>query len=247
MKTSTAQFDFCEPIKKTQAPSQADFSQFGPDYEQSELPKIKAKNRRLNLVFICFLLASLLGLSYFGYTQWQEKENLIALSRKPQVAGIVDEKVKNIIPGENFSLVMDSKTPTGFAMTKKNVDSNLFDQKNILSSSFIVRKTKNDKELVSGIQILSSQYDYKLDQGSFANSVKDKLGEDWTILAEDINLPGQVLVSKISKKDKSQTYYTAATKNYYYVIQILNDTKTDPEFAEISQFSDQLLPNLHLN
>ena len=143
---------------------------------------------------------------------------------------------------------MDLKTPEGFAVTKKVVDSNFFEnKKGVLSSSFIARKVKDEKELVSGIQVLSSEYDFKLDQAGFANFVKEKLGEDWTILADDINLPGQVIVSKISKKDKTQTYFTTVTKNYYYIIQVLNDTKGISEFNEISQFSDQLLLNLHLN
>ena len=94
---------------------------------------------------------------------------------------------------------------------------------------------------------MSSEYDFKLDQNSFANFVKEKLGNDWSILAEDINLPGQVQISKITKKDKSQTYYTTATKNYYYIIQVLTDTKNSPEYQEINEFTEQLLPNLHLN
>lgn len=244
MKISTTLFDFCEPIKKT---SQNNNLNLNLESQLKEEPKSKSKNRRLNMVFICFLLASLLGISYFGYSQWQEKENLIARSQKSQVAGIRDEKTKNIIPGENFSFIMENKTPDGFAMTKKNVDSNLFDKKNILSTSFIVRKVKSEKELVSGIQILISEYDFKLDQGGFATFVKEKLGDDWTILSEEINLPGQIKISKITKKDKSQTYYTTATKNYYYIIQILTDTKNTPEYTEINQFTDQLLPSLHLN
>ena len=249
MKTSTAQFDFCEPIKKTTS-----FIQFNQGFtdtlesEKSEKPKYKSSGRRLNLVVICFLLASLIGISYFSYTQWKEKEFLIAQNQQAQVAGAQDEKVKNIVPGENFSLVMDLKTPEGFAVTKKVVDSNFFEnKKGVLSSSFIARKVKDEKELVSGIQVLSSEYDFKLDQAGFANFVKEKLGEDWTILADDINLPGQVIVSKISKKDKTQTYFTTVTKIYYYIIQVLNDTKGISEFNEISQFSDQLLLNLHLN
>jgi len=152
-----------------------------------------------------------------------------------------------VVSGDNFSFVLDQKTPDDFAMTRNSIQSPFFDQKTVINSTFAQKTTTSSGENTAGIQIISSEYDSKLDQKTFAKKIKETLGEDWEILSEDINLPGQVLVSKIQKKDKSQTYYTTATRNYYYVIMLTIPSKNTPEYERINNFVENLLPNLNLN
>ena len=89
-------------------------------------------------------------------------------TKKSQVAGIQDNLVKNIISGDNFSLVLNEKTPDGFEMTKKSTQSPFFEQKNVVNFSF-VKKIPNSSSEFLGIQIVTSEYDSKLDQKTFAN------------------------------------------------------------------------------
>lgn len=236
-------YDFISPIqqlKTNKNQDSGDLEDFLSENFDRKQKYTKKKNRVFNLVIITILFLSLGSLVGFSYWQWNSGK-----TRKSEVAGIQDNSVKNIVSGDNFSLVLNEKTPDGFEMTKKNIQSLFFEQKNVVNSSFVKKISNSTGETTLGIEIITSEYDSKLDQKGFATKIKENLGNDWNILSEDINLPGQVLLSKIQKKDKSQSYYTTATKNYYYVISILTQNK--PEYAESNRFVESLLPNLNLN
>ena len=233
-------YDFVSPIQQIKNQKHSNNLEEFLDDDFTKQKIAKKKNRIFNLVIITILFLSLGGLAGFSY--WQT--NIGKNNKKSQVAGIQDNLVKNVISGDNFSLVLNEKTPDGFEMTKKSTQSPFFEQKNVVNSSF-VKKIPNSGDTVLGIQIITSEYDSKLDQKTFAGKTRENLGNDWEILSENINLPGEVLLSKIQKKDKSQSYYTTVTQNYYYVISIL--TKNKPEYTETNRFVETLLPNLNLN
>lgn len=236
-------YDFISPIqqlKSNKNQDSSDLENFLSENFDRKQKQAKKKNRIFNLVIITILFLSLGGLVGFSYWQWNSGK-----MKKSEVAGIQDNLVKNIVSGDNFSLVLNEKTPDGFEMTKKSIQSPFFEQKNVVNSSFVKKIPSSNGETALGIEIITSEYDSKLDQKGFANKIRENLGNDWNILSEDINLPGQVLLSKIQKKDKSQSYYTTATKNYYYVISILTQNK--PEYAESNRFVESLLPSLNLN
>lgn len=235
-------YDFISPIQQLKGNKHQDYNNledFLTENFDLQQKKVKRKNRVFNLVIITILFLSFGSLAVFGYWQWNGGK-----VSKSQVAGIQDTLVKNIVSGDNFSLILSEKAPDGFEMTKKNIQSPFFEQKNVVNSSFIKKTLSNSGEIVSGIEIITSEYDFKLDQKAFATKIKENLGNNWEILSEDITLPGQVLLSKIQKKDKSQSYYTTATKNYYYVISIYQNKS---EKAEINRFVENLLPSLNLN
>lgn len=209
------------------------------------------KKRSLTEGVLWFLVAvlclSLGALGYISYGKYEEGRSISQqTAAQPQVAGVLEEMPKNIISGDNFSILTNQKTPEGFTLTKKEEKSSFLDKAS-LSSEFLVRKNKDGKELTSGLKISSVQFDNKLDKKGFDELVISKLGADFSLKSQDINLPNNIKLSKIESDQSNQVYYTAVTSNYYYVIQISQETSAFPEFEEINKFVESFLGGLYLN
>jgi len=241
-------FNFQDPLGNVN--SNKDFSSYAKNKAENIQAKIDSKTTGTNsiwlLVFV--LIISFASLSVFSFTQIQRKNQEIAMYERGEVAGISDGAVKNIIAGQDFSLVLDIKTPKGFNLDITQSNSPYLENQKTTQSTFINIIEKDGVDLISGVEILTTQNDGNLDLKKFGETVSNKLGDDYTLSESIIELSNNRTALKIdSSKIDGIAHYVSVTQENYYVIKVYNQTTKHPDLVEYSRFSDIILSSLYLN
>jgi hypothetical protein len=242
-------FDFKQPIQRDKQ-----FEEFVRTKEESLKRKLsprKPSQDRHMWALVSILMLSLIGLGVFALIQKQDNERQIAALKSKGVAGVnesVENPMANIITAEGFSLVLKQPAPKGFQLDRRSSSFEYLANKTAVITSFLANQKVEGKEVISGIEVSVSEYDNKLDRKAFDKQVVEKLGPDFEIKSEDINIPNDFKLSKIqSKNPENISYYTTVTSNNYYVIKVYNQTAKYSEFSEISRFTDSILETIYLN
>jgi hypothetical protein len=245
-----SKYDFLKPIQESD-----EFGNYVKKTEQNLKQRINPKTPKTShpnsylwaVVFI--LMLSLIGLGTFSIVQKQKTDQELATLRNQKVAGANENlNVKNIIAADGFSLVMSQATPNQFKLTRQTEPFGFLPDKIAVKTSLLAKIPADGKDQISGIEVSVSEYDNKLDRQAFDQVVIEKLGKDYNLKSDDINIPNNFKISKIqAQASDGVAYYTAVTTANYYVIKIYTQTSKNNDLAEINRFTDSMLENLYLN
>jgi hypothetical protein len=240
-------FNFTEPVKEAE-----DLTRFLETKQQSVKSKLSQKQGGANghaWIIIFVLIFSLIGLGVYSVLKNRENENQIASLKNQTGANTPEENTKNIITADNFSLILNTPTPSNFAIKRQVLPSPFLDGKEVVQTSFLGANTKTGQELFSGIEVQISEFDNKMDKTLFEETVLTKLGEKYEVKSRDVSLPKNIKVTQIQQKNDNldETYYITVTEDNYYIIKIYNQSSRYPEFNSTTKFTESLLPNLYLN
>jgi hypothetical protein len=241
-----SKIDFQQPLDNDKY-----FQEYLKTKEQTLKSKTKAQHPRQSHMWaiIFILMISLVSLGVLSLYQFRELQ--IEESRNRSVAGVNENaKVDNIISADGFSIRIDEQTPNSFQIDRKTGISSYNPNVPQVSTSIIATVEKGNQILKSGVTIDAVEYDNKNDRLAYTRVVQKVLGADYIISSENITIPKDIRVSKITKNNPSKTdptYYVAVTSNYYFVINVTNETSIDPEFVEVTRFTDRIIDNLYLN
>jgi hypothetical protein len=226
------------------------------EYLKSKEATLRKKNKASRpqsthmwaLVFV--LMVSLVGLGITALLQYRETQVLLA--QYSDVAGVSDvQEIRNTITAEGFSIVLDEETPEGYVVTRSTGESDFVEGVTSVTTSFLA-ELENDQgdTVLSGIEVEVIEYDNRLNQSDFAESVVEELGENYSIVAGEIELPKDFAASIIRNTSDTTDgidYHTAVTSSNYYVIKVYTQSSPFPELVTYTRFSDSLLGNLYLN
>jgi hypothetical protein len=240
-------FNFTEPVKESD-----DLTSFLETKHQSTKSNVSQKQGGGNnqaWVIIFILIFSLVVLGGYSAFKNRENENQIKSLKNQTSTNMAEEARKNIITGDNFSLILNAPTPSNFNVKRQVAPSKFLDGKEAVQTSFIGINAKTGQDLISGIEVQISEYDNKMDKSLFEETVLAKLGDKYEIKSRDITLPKSLKVTQLQQKDKNldEVYYVTVTEDNYYIIKVYNQGARYPEFSAATKFTDSLLPNLYLN
>ena len=217
------------------------------DLKNKMQPEIRQSSNQLWLL-VSVLMLSIIGLGVFTLFQKQNSEKQIAQLKNQSVAGVQETNGNVIIGAEGFSLVLKSPAPQAFKLDRRTVPFEFIPNKTASASRFVARINRDSKELVSGVEIVVSEYDNKLNLEDYNKSVVSKLGSEWTVKDTLATLPKSIKLTKyISSINPNDEIYTALTADNYYLIKIYNQTTKYADLAELSRFTDGILDTLYLN
>jgi|GEM_PF-3837332 len=147
-----------------------------------------------------------------------------------------------------FSVLPDRETPKEFEKTDQTEASLVFDFTNENVFGFIAEVENDGEILQSGIKVWAKEYDNRLGFDGFATEIESILEDDFVVTNTKITLASDVKLGEIKNiYNQSSTYYFAVTADNYYFIQIIEETKYNPEFYEINDFTANLINWLYLN
>lgn len=241
-----SKIDFQQPLDNDKY-----FQEYLKSKEQSLKSKTKTEHPKQSHMWavIFVLMLSLVSLGVLSLYQYRELQ--IEQSRTSGVAGISESgRVDNIISADGFSLKMDESTPSSFKIEREASTSRFNPDVPQVTTSIIATLEKGNQDIRSGITVNAAEYDNKMDRVSYAKQVQKSLGPDYITSSENISIPKDVKISKITKNNPSPvdpTYYVAVTSNYYFVINVTNETAPDSEFVEITRFTDKMINSIYLN
>jgi hypothetical protein len=199
-------------------------------------------------LLVSILMLSVIGLGVFTLYQKQNTEKQIAALKNQQVAGVSENDSKVIIGADGFSLVLKNNAPESFKIDRRTVPFEFIPNKIASATRFVARINRDNRELISGIEVVVSEYDNKLTIDDFNKTVVQKLGSGWVVQETNITLPKDIKLTKYTNPNvQTDEIYTALTADNYYLIKVYNQTTRYPDLAEISRFSDSILDYLYLN
>jgi len=199
-------------------------------------------------LLVSILMLSIIGLGVFTLYQSQTTEKQIAALKNQQVAGVSEDDGRVIIGAEGFSLVLKSTPPDSFKIDRRTIPFEFIPNKIASATRYVSRINRDNRELISGIEVVVSEYDNKLTTEDFNKTVVEKLGAGWVVQETNVTLPRGIKLTKYTNQNvQSDQIYTALTADNYYLIKVYNQTTRYPDLAEISRFSDSILDSLYLN
>jgi len=201
---------------------------------------------------VLVLMLSLGALGAFSLMEIKNRDaqlSSIKDTTSKKVAGVTDTKVSPTrITGTGFSVVMDEQSPEGYTLEYKKIDSEFLSNKTASVTSYMVEKSQNNEALKTGLEVAVVEYDNILDSKTFASKVLEKLGGDYTLASTSVSIPKDLKLSKLTSKNATDaTYYTAVTKQNYYVIKVYNQTSKYSELVDYTRYTDKMLNNIYLN
>lgn len=229
------------------------FQDYLKSKEETIQKKDKAKRPQSThmwaLVFV--LMVSLVGLGITALLQYQRSQTILAQFESSSVAGVSERTdVQNIITAEGFSIILDQPTPEGYELDRSSGPSEYLTELDSVTSSLLAQFDQDEANIISGIEVEVTEYDNALNKTEFADLVLSQLGEDYSKMAGEVEIPKNFSLTHL--KNTSETtdgidYYTAVTSNNYYVIKLYTQTSPFPEYITYTRFSDDLLSGLYLN
>ncbi len=229
----------------------SNFDSFLNNQEEALKYKLESKpNPASNQLWllVSVLMLSVIGLGVFTLYQKQNTEKQIAALKNQQVAGVKESDDKVIIGADGFSLVLKTPAPDAFKLDRRSVPFEFIPNKIASATRYVARINRDNRELISGLEIVVSEYDNKLTSEDYNKTVIQKLGSGWVQQETSITLPKDIKLTKYSNPNvQSDEIYTALTADNYYLIKVYNQTVRYPDLAEISRFSDGILDYLYLN
>lgn len=198
-------------------------------------------------LLVSIMMLSVISLGVYTLYQKQTTERQIAQLKNQQVAG-VQEVSNTVIGADGFSLVLKNPAPEAFKLDRRTVPFEFIPNKIASATRYVARVNRDNNELISGIEVVVSEYDNRLTEADFNKAVALKLGVDWVQKETDVTIPKEIKLTKFtSSKNQTDEVYTALTTDNYYLIKIYNQTTKYTDLAELSRFSDGILDYLYLN
>lgn len=225
--------------------SNSDYFQDYIKQHQEEVQKQIGPNRS-RIEPLAWLLVIILSVSTVSLSYWIYEDSRNS-SRNSAATLTFTKPTENVLSGDNFSLLLDEKTPIAFETRDQISDAKLFPTSS-RTTTILATKKINDKEAKSGIEVTSWEYDFRQDLESFTKSIASSLGSNYNISGERTRIPKDLELIQIkNSKDANETYYIGLTRNYYYVIRLRDELKNDPESNNLTRFTSSLVPNIYLN
>lgn len=248
-------FDFSHPIE---------FSKFNAELDRQPKTKktqtVEAKPTPANikgrgmkqqqvLMVVFLLLISLIAAGAFSIMQTLRIQELESeLNPGPEVAGVTTSvDGNNIIVGSGFSIIVEERTPEGFTL---ETDFGPIDYLNRSGSStrLLAQVDKGGISLLTGIEVEVIEYDNKMEEAEFIETITEYLGSEYSLASEKVKVSEQFELSKFTPQSQDDpTYYATVTTDNYYLIGVYNQTAEYSEFIEYTRFTDSLVPGLWLN
>jgi len=214
----------------------------------------KLNNSRFVWVLIGMLTISLIGLGYFGYFEVQKRDTEIEqiLQRTRQVAGeTTDIQTETRVPpitSSLFSILPTQTPPKEFQKIREAESSLAFDLTDEVVFGFVAEIENDNQIKQSGIKVWAKEYDDNLNFDNFATELESNLGENYELTDQRINLPNSIQLGKFEdKRSEEQSYYFTVTADNYYFIEIIEETKDNPDLEEINDFTSKIFNWLYLN
>jgi hypothetical protein len=204
----------------------------------------KYNNNKSAIWVMTILIICLTGLC--GFTTYQIYKYEHDLEYKANKSNIKDAK---IITGDGFSFVIDTSIPNGFYKESNRIDFEWLEGKKGFVNSFISKDNIDGEENINGVSVFSTEYDSKLSQKDFAQTVSEKLGDTFRLGLDKVSLGNGTLLNHhapVNPRIKIN-YFTAVNSNSYYVIKVYNQGKDNPKVNDKAEFTKGLLNNLRLN
>jgi hypothetical protein len=241
-KNENSSFDFTH----TEAPSES----LGTYSEQKKAElndKIfhpKYSQNKSAIWIMALLILSLTGLCGFTTYQIYNYEKTIAANNSKS-----DLKNATIIAGDTFSFVINKPIPGGFSKESLRVDFEWLEGRKGFVNSFISKEKIDGEDNYNGLSVYSTEYDSKLGQSEFTQSVATKIGDNYRISNERIALPNGVVLTPIIPINSRMkiTYYTGVNAANYFVIKSYTQGKDNPKINDKAEFTKELLNNLRIN
>ena len=239
-----SKFDFVGPAK-VEFTSGFSLGEQKKNIEQ-KFSETKKNKQSKSLVSIITLIALALA-CLCGYTVWMLRETNNQMENSSQISKSTPIN-PFVISWDTASIVLDSQPTETFVKTSGPSKMDLLDGKKSTLSSYLNSTSRDGKDLISGIEINSSEYDNKLSQDSFVDKVLENLGSEYSKGTDKIYLPKGFFTNKIiSKSNSNLAYYPVVSSDNYYIIKVKNDAKTAGSNLSTPKFVDELINKTYLN
>jgi hypothetical protein len=241
-KNENSSFDFTH----TETPSESlgSYSENKKAELNDKIFNAKYSQNKSAVWIMVILVLCLTGLCGFTTYQIYNYEKAIAANANKN-----DLKNATIIAGDSFSFAIAKGIPSGFSKESQRVDFEWIEGRKGFVNSFMSKEKIEGEENVNGLSVYTTEYDSKLGQSEFTQSVAGKIGNDYKISNERISLINGVILTPIIPINSRTkiTYYTAVNTSNYFVIKSYTQGKDNPKINDKAEFTKELLNNLRIN
>jgi hypothetical protein len=241
---NTVNYNFIDNTESGAIPSTAlkTFAQNKKNEINHKIFQRKFNQNNSAIIVMVALIICLIGLCGFAVYYIHQYEN------KTQKIGTTIAKETSIIASDGFSFVLDKNIPAGYSKKSERIDFEWIVGKKGFQNSYLATEEIDTETVINGVSVQTAEYDNRYGLQNFAELVQSKLGADYNIDAEKLNLAGNIIAQKITNtKPREQiNYYVAVSSDNYYVIKVYTQGKNTIA-NDKSDYATQILTKLRLN